>query len=136
MLRRWKPPAWLVAQSRPSPHRRFRDTCICPKGGRSPGKRLVTRVCEALGLTLDAKGLPACWNQHPIAVHEITGLFLAWTALLQALTPAQNPDPFSPTVVPGPRDYLDLSTANAAAGERATAADAACAQAGHHVRGT
>jgi len=96
-------------------------------------QRWVEDFGPALGLTLDAKGLPACWDQHPIAVHEITGLFLAWTALLQALTPAENPDPFSPTVIPGPRAYLDLSYASATAVARAIAAGATCARAGHHV---
>ncbi len=86
----------------------------------------------ALGLTIGPKGLPACWAQHPITRHEVTGLFLAWSALAQAFTPAES-EPFAAPVVPGPRDFLDLSNASAAAVTRAISASSTCARAGHHV---
>ena len=95
-------------------------------------QRWVEDFGPALGLTVAPKGLPPCWADHPITRHEVTGLFLAWSALMQALNPAESPDPFSVAVVPGPRDYLDLSNASAAVA-RAVAAGSTCARAGHHV---
>lgn len=95
----------------------------------------LTDTGPGLGLTIDTKSLPPCWAQHPITRHEITGLFLAWTALAQAFSPAPPADdnPYPATVVPGPRDFLDLSNASAAAVTRATAAAATCARAGRHI---
>lgn len=86
----------------------------------------------SLGLTVGTrKGLADCWAQHPAAVHELTGLFLAWKALVAAITT----DPRGPGAVatPGPRDWLDLSNASAAAVSRVIAATATCSRAGHHV---
>lgn len=90
----------------------------------------------ALGLVIGPKGLPECWAQHPVTRHEITGLFLAWTALAQAFTPQPPSDdnPYPAQVVPGPRDFLDLSNASAAAVARAIAAAATCARAGDHIQ--
>lgn len=89
----------------------------------------------ALGLTIGPKGLPECWAQHPVARHEVTGLFLAWSALGQAFTP-ESPSvdsPYPAQVVPGPRDFLDLSNASAAAAARALAAGSTCARSGSHI---
>lgn len=93
----------------------------------------LTDTGPALGLTIGPKGLPACWAQHPITRHEVTGLFLSWTALAQALIPPPDSDPFAAQVMPGPRDFLDLSNASAAAVTRAISAASTCARAGHHV---
>lgn len=89
----------------------------------------------AVGLTISPKGLAGCWAEHPIARHEVTGLFLAWSALSQAFnpTPPADDDPYPAQVVPGPRDFLDLSNASAAAVARAIAATANCARAGSHI---
>lgn len=91
----------------------------------------------ALGLTLGPKGLAKCWSEHPIARHEVTGLFLAWSALGQAFNPAppSDDDPYPAQVIPGPRDFLDLSNASAAAVTRAIAATTNCARAGTHITG-
>lgn len=89
----------------------------------------------ALGLVIGPKGLPECWAQHPVARHEITGLFLAWSALGQAFAPAPpaDDDPCPAQVIPGPRDFLDLSNASAAAVARTLAAGSTCARSGSHI---
>ena len=94
----------------------------------------LARFGPSLGLTIGSKGLPACWADHPVARHEVTGLFLAWSALENALDPGAEPqDPYAAIALPGPRDWLDLSNASAPAVARAIAAGATCARAGHHV---
>lgn len=89
----------------------------------------------ALGLIVGPKGLPECWAQHPVARHEITGLFLAWSALGQAFVaePPSDDNPYPTQVVPGPRDFLDLSNASAAAVARAVTVASACARSGDHI---
>lgn len=89
----------------------------------------------ALGLVMGPKGLPECWAQHPVTRHEVTGMFLAWSALGQAFAPAPpaDDDPYPAHVIPGPRDFLDLSNASAAAVARAVAASSTCIRAGHHI---
>ena len=86
----------------------------------------------ALGLVIGPKGLPACWAQHPVSRHEVTGLFLAWSALARAFAPDEL-EAFSAAPPPGPRDFLDLSNASAAAIARAIHDGATFARAGHHV---
>lgn len=98
---------------------------------------LTTFLAEhgpSLGLT-PAKGkvgqLASCWAEHPAAVHELTGLYLAWTSLISLfLAP---PDPDSASMVAAPRDWLDLSNATAPAVARCIEATRTCANAGHHV---
>ena len=86
----------------------------------------------SLGMVVGTrKGLAACWRKHPDAVHELTGLFLAWRALVAAFTT----DPRGPGSVttPAPRDWLDLSNASAAAVRRVIESTATCSRAKHHV---
>lgn len=84
-----------------------------------------------------ASGLAPCWHQHPIVVTELTGIALAWTALLDAFDPPTDADGLTGAVViPAPRDWLDLANATAPARERAKAATHTCARAGHHIAAT
>ena len=88
----------------------------------------------SLGIRVgERKGLAHCWAEHPETVHELTGLFLAWKALIAAFTT----DTRGPGAVatPGPRDWLDLSNSSAPAIVRAIAATATCVRAGHHIHG-
>jgi hypothetical protein len=88
----------------------------------------------SLGLEVGHRdGVAACWAAHPDAVHDIVGLFLAWSGLLATFTT----DPRGPGALaaPAPRDWLDLSNASAAAVTRITESTRTCARAGHHIGG-
>ncbi len=74
----------------------------------------------------DGKSLAPCWGQHPVAVTELTGLFLAWSGLIRALGPES-------ALVAGPREWLDLTNATSPARERAIVATRSCHRAGKHV---
>ncbi len=89
-----------------------------------------------VGVRLAPRSLAACWPQHPEAVHELTGLYLAWTALNDAFTPPDDDDGLAAYTVPAPRDWLDLSNASVPAVDRATKSTTTCARAGHHIGGT
>lgn len=75
----------------------------------------------------DGKSLAPCWAQHPPAVMELSGIFLAWSGLIAAMRGEV-------AVVPGPRDWLDLTNATVHARERAIAATRNCHRAGSHVQ--
>ncbi|MDD2858984.1 MAG: hypothetical protein PHU75_09960 [Candidatus Nanopelagicales bacterium] len=80
-------------------------------------------------------GLAVCWAQHPEAVHDLVGLYLAWSALISAFNlPVGSGAASSQLGAPGPRDWLDLSNASAPAIARAIASTATCQRAGHHIR--
>ena len=88
----------------------------------------------SLGLVVRTrKGLAGCWPEHPDAVHDLTGLFLAWNALVAAFTT----DPRGPGAVASatPKDWLDLSNSSAAAVKRVVDSTATCSRAGHHIHG-
>ncbi|MDI1290648.1 MAG: hypothetical protein PSX37_11955 [bacterium] len=87
----------------------------------------------ALGLDLvptfddqDGKSLAPCWIEHPAAVTELTGIYLAWIGLIQALTGESK-------MVASPREWLDLTNATVPARERAIAATRNCQRNGKHV---
>ncbi len=86
-----------------------------------------------LGLRMSNRSLATCWARHPQAVHEITGLYLAWTALSDAFNPPDPEDHLAAFTVPSPRDWLDLSNASTGAVDRATKTATTCARAGHHI---
>lgn len=87
----------------------------------------------SLGLVVEARAgaLWECWPEHPVAVHELTGLYLAWTALLGALDP--EPVDVGAIGLPGPRDWLDLANASAPAVARALTTLTTCARSGRHI---
>ena len=92
----------------------------------------------ALDLAVDdtgsGTGLAGCWAQHPAAITDLTGIALAWSALLDAFDPAPpTPGQESAYIVPAPRDWLDLSNATAPARDRIRSATGTCQRAGHHV---
>ena len=97
----------------------------------------VTHTGPALGLGLNTRSLAPCWAQHPPVVHDLTGLYLAWTALHDAFTPPDADDDADDDLaqygIPSPRDWLDLSNASAPAIERISKATSTCARAGHHI---
>ncbi len=74
----------------------------------------------------DGKSLAPCWDRHPPAITELTGIFLAWSGLIRALGPDS-------AVVAGPREWMDLTNATVPARERTIAATRACHRAGKHV---
>ena len=92
----------------------------------------------ALGLDpttpASSTGIAACWDQHPTAVHDLTGIALAWTALIDAFDPAPSLDGTERAyVVPAPRDWLDLTNATVPARDRIRATTSTCARAGNHI---
>ncbi len=86
-----------------------------------------------LSITSNTKSLAACWAQHPVAVHEITGLYLAWTALVSLFEPPDELTEGQPFMVVNGRDWLDLSNSSDQAVERAKAAAVTCARVGEHI---
>ena len=79
-------------------------------------------------------GIAGCWDQHPTAIHDLTGIALAWTALIDAFDPAPSPDGTERAyVVPAPRDWLDLTNATVAARDRIKSSTSTCARAGGHI---
>jgi hypothetical protein len=81
-----------------------------------------------------AAGIAACWDQHPAAVTDLTGIALAWTALIDAFDPPRDGgDLQAAIVVPAPRDWLDLTNATTPARDRIKAVTSTCVRAGHHI---
>lgn len=93
----------------------------------------VDRFGPGIGLHMHPKSLPACWAQHPIVIHELTGLFLAWSALMDLFNPSDPFDDLAQVLVPAPRDWLDLTNAGAPAVERVKKDTTLCARSGRHV---
>lgn len=89
----------------------------------------------SLGLCAGTRaGLADCWAQHPAAVHDLVGIYLAWSALLAAFNlPVGTGAANAQLGAPGPRDWLDLSNACTPAIARITATTATCHRAGHHI---
>ena len=96
----------------------------------------ITECGPGLGLGVNPRSLASCWAQHPTVIHELTGLYLAWTALHDAFEPTDPGDDLAHYAIPSPRDWLDLSNASVPAVERVIKATTTCARAGHHIGGT
>ncbi len=56
----------------------------------APLETWITEHDPGLGLRVSNRSLATCWAQHPQAVHEITGLYLAWTPLDAAFPQPEN----------------------------------------------
>jgi len=95
----------------------------------------ITQSGPGLGLGVNQRSLSPCWAQHPTVVHEIAGLYLAWTALHDAFEPADAGDGLAQYAIPSPRDWIDLTNASVPEVERAIQSTTTCAQAGHHIGG-
>lgn len=93
----------------------------------------VNHFGEGLGLHLHPKSLPACWGEHSVVIHEITGLYLAWSALMDMFNPSDPFDDLVQVLVPAPRDWLDLANASAPVVERIKKDVTLCARSGRHV---
>ncbi len=95
----------------------------------------ITEHGPGLGLLVNSRSLASCWAQHPPVIHEVTGLYLAWTALLDAFALPDADDDLAQYAIPSPRDWLDLSNASVPAVERVIKSTTTCARAGHHIGG-
>ena len=96
----------------------------------------ITECGPGLGLGINPRSLAPCWAQHPPVIHELTGLYLAWTALHDAFEPPDAGDDLAQYAIPAPRDWLDLTNVSVPAVERVIKSTTTCARAGHHIGGT